>query len=196
MPDLSLIPGVGGAEGRCRRVTTINFTASFWPKLPSTSTIPADSKPALSRSALYAPWSMKIVPCGASPCSNQKDRSRIREDDGAKRVWSGGGGGGDGGGEEEGVGCVEEPGVEDCAEKVCLRYCAYLTISKTFPGLDDRVITTVTPAEVASCAAVILVDMPPVPRAEPADDTSAANVEISYTTSIGAAVGSRRGFVV
>lgn len=40
-----------------------------------------------------------------------------------------------------------------------------------FPGLEDRVITVVTPAEVASFAATILVDMPPVPRDEPALDT-------------------------
>jgi hypothetical protein len=39
------------------------------------------------------------------------------------------------------------------------------------PGLEERVITVVTPAEVARRAATILVDMPPVPRAEPALDT-------------------------
>jgi hypothetical protein len=41
-----------------------------------------------------------------------------------------------------------------------------------FPGLDERVITVMTPTEVASLAATILVDMPPVPRAEPALDTT------------------------
>jgi hypothetical protein len=41
-----------------------------------------------------------------------------------------------------------------------------------FPGLEERVITVVTPAEVASRAATILVDIPPVPKAEPALDTA------------------------
>lgn len=41
-----------------------------------------------------------------------------------------------------------------------------------FPGRDDRVITVVTPAEVARRAAVIFVDIPPVPRLEPAEETS------------------------
>ncbi len=40
-----------------------------------------------------------------------------------------------------------------------------------FPGLDERVITVVTPADVARRAATILVDIPPVPKAEPALDT-------------------------
>ena len=40
------------------------------------------------------------------------------------------------------------------------------------PGLEERVITVVTPAEVARRAATILVDMPPVPRAEPELDTA------------------------
>lgn len=40
-----------------------------------------------------------------------------------------------------------------------------------FPGFEERVITVVTPAEVASFAATILVCMPPVPRLEPALDT-------------------------
>jgi hypothetical protein len=39
------------------------------------------------------------------------------------------------------------------------------------PGLEDRVMTVVTPAEVARRAATILVDMPPVPREEPAVET-------------------------
>jgi hypothetical protein len=39
------------------------------------------------------------------------------------------------------------------------------------PGFEERVITVVTPAEVARRAATILVDMPPVPNAEPALDT-------------------------
>lgn len=37
-----------------------------------------------------------------------------------------------------------------------------------FPGFEERVIMVVTPAEVARRAATILVDMPPVPRVEPA----------------------------
>lgn len=40
-----------------------------------------------------------------------------------------------------------------------------------FPGLEERVIIVVTPAEVASFAAMILVYMPPVPRLEPALET-------------------------
>lgn len=40
-----------------------------------------------------------------------------------------------------------------------------------FPGFEERVITVVTPAEVASFAATIFVCMPPVPRLEPALDT-------------------------
>jgi len=39
------------------------------------------------------------------------------------------------------------------------------------PGLLERVMTVVTPAEVARRAATILVDIPPVPRAEPALET-------------------------
>lgn len=49
--------------------------------------------------------------------------------------------------------------------------CTCRTILRMFPGLDDRVITVVTPEEVARRAATILVDMPPVPRDEPAVDT-------------------------
>ena len=46
-----------------------------------------------------------------------------------------------------------------------------LTILMMLPGMEDRVMTVVTPAEVARRAATILVDMPPVPREEPADET-------------------------
>jgi hypothetical protein len=42
---------------------------------------------------------------------------------------------------------------------------------KMLPGLEERVITVVTPAEVARRAATIFVDIPPVPRAEPALET-------------------------
>ena len=42
------------------------------------------------------------------------------------------------------------------------------------PGLEDRVIIVVTPAEVARRAATIFVDIPPVPKAEPALDTEKA----------------------
>lgn len=71
------------------------------------------------------------------------------------------------------------------------------------PGLEERVMTVVTPAEVARRAATILVDIPPVPRVEPALETSlcqflgicvsrariedvpsACRVPISSTTSI------------
>lgn len=40
-----------------------------------------------------------------------------------------------------------------------------------FPGLEERVIIVVTPAEVARRAATILVDIPPVPKLEPELDT-------------------------
>ena len=53
-----------------------------------------------------------------------------------------------------------------------------------FPGFEERVMTVVTPAEVARRAATILVDMPPVPREEPAVDTSASREDTSWTTSI------------
>ena len=53
-----------------------------------------------------------------------------------------------------------------------------------FPGLEERVMTVVTPAEVARRAATILVDMPPVPREEPVEDTSASSEDTSSTTSI------------
>ena len=63
------------------------------------------------------------------------------------------------------------------------------------PGFEERAMTVVTPAEVARRAATILVDMPPVPRLEPAVETSAERVEISSTTSMGWAEGWVRGFL-
>lgn len=42
-------------------------------------------------------------------------------------------------------------------------------------GVEERVIIVVTPAEVARRAAVILVDMPPVPREDPAVETGDTN---------------------
>src|SRR5690606_32450327 len=42
---------------------------------------------------------------------------------------------------------------------------------KIFEGLLEWAMMVVTPAAVARRAAVILVDMPPVPKLEPADDT-------------------------
>jgi hypothetical protein len=47
----------------------------------------------------------------------------------------------------------------------------YFTMLSTFPGLEDLVIMVVTPAEVPSLAAMILVLIPPVPRDEPALET-------------------------
>lgn len=64
---------------------------------------------------------------------------------------------------------VESGGVGVDVDVFC--DCMYRTIFRTFPGLDDRVITVVTPAAVASWAATIFVPMPPVPREEPALDT-------------------------
>lgn len=42
---------------------------------------------------------------------------------------------------------------------------------RILPGFDDRVMMVVTPAEVPSLAAIILVAIPPVPTEEPALDT-------------------------
>ena len=82
-----------------------------------------------------------------------------------------------------------------------------MIIFAILPGLEERVITVVTPTEVASLAATILVDMPPVPRVEPALDTmliilasfhigkwewhipSACKAPISSTTSMAWASG-------
>ncbi len=72
---------------------------------------------------------------------------------------------------------------------------SYRTMLRILPGLEERVITVVTPAEVARRAATIFVDMPPVPRAEPAVETSAARQDISCTTSIGSASRLIRGFL-
>lgn len=63
------------------------------------------------------------------------------------------------------------------------------------PGLNERVMTVVTPADVARRAATIFVDMPPVPRLEPAVETSASSVEMSSTTSIACASWFVRGFL-
>ncbi len=71
----------------------------------------------------------------------------------------------------------------------------YFTISEMLPGREERVIMVVTPAEVASRAATILVDMPPVPRGEPEVETSTARVEMSDTTGRGLASGFERGFL-
>jgi len=49
-----------------------------------------------------------------------------------------------------------------------------------FPGFEERVIIVVTPAEVARRAATILVDMPPVPRAEPALDTEKGEYKLGF----------------
>lgn len=50
-----------------------------------------------------------------------------------------------------------------------------------FPGLEARVMTVVTPAEVARRAATILVDIPPVPRDEPAEETGGELLAVLYT---------------
>lgn len=71
----------------------------------------------------------------------------------------------------------------------------YLTMLRMFPGFEERVMIVVTPAEVASRAATILVDMPPVPRAEPALETSTERLEMSETTSMAFAEGWVRGFL-
>lgn len=109
---------------------------------------------------------------------------------------------------------LPEGGEDGCgvvAVGVVLRDWMYWTMLAMFPGLEERVITVVTPAEVARRAATILVDIPPVPRAEPALDTgilsiwwgregmgdlpSASSIEISSTTSMALASGLVRGFL-
>ena len=47
------------------------------------------------------------------------------------------------------------------------------------PGLEERVMMVVTPAEVARRAATILVDMPPVPKLDPALETVRCSVVLS-----------------
>ena len=64
------------------------------------------------------------------------------------------------------------------------------------PGLEERVMTVVTPAEVARRAATIFVDMPPVPREEPAEETSASSDDMSFTTSMAWASGLVLGFLL
>ncbi len=66
---------------------------------------------------------------------------------------------------------------------------------RILPGFDDLVMMVVTPAEVPSFAAIILVLMPPVPSAEPALETSASRPPMSSTTSMGRASGFVRGFL-
>lgn len=56
--------------------------------------------------------------------------------------------------------------------------------------------TVVTPALVPNFAAIIFVLIPPVPRDEPEDETSASKELISVTTSIVRALGSVRGLAV
>ena len=83
-------------------------------------------------------------------------------------------------------------GESDCC---CLVPWTCRTMFTMLPGLEERVMTVVTPADVARRAATILVDMPPVPRFEPAVETSASRVEMSSTTSIACASGFVRGFL-
>lgn len=52
------------------------------------------------------------------------------------------------------------------------------------PGFEERVIIVVTPAEVARRAATILVDMPPVPRAEPALDTVGGQYRLGFGRAV------------
>lgn len=83
-------------------------------------------------------------------------------------------------------------GVED---PVCFWAWTCEMMLMMLPGLEERAMTVVTPAEVARRAATILVDMPPVPREVPAEEMSASRVLMSETTSIGSASGCVRGFL-
>jgi hypothetical protein len=51
------------------------------------------------------------------------------------------------------------------------RDCVYETMGKMFCGFSEEAMMVVTPAEEARRAATILVDIPPVPREEPAEET-------------------------
>lgn len=77
-----------------------------------------------------------------------------------------------------------------------LRAWRLLTILAMLPGSEERVIIVVTPADVARRAATILVNMPPVPSAEPAEDVLASRADMSSTTSMGRASGFCRGLEV
>ena len=89
---------------------------------------------------------------------------------------------------ESSAGVVGEEG-ESVIFDDCFSAWTYVTMLTIFPGFEDRAMTVVTPAEVARRAATILVDIPPVPRLDPAEETSASREEISCTTSIGWASG-------
>lgn len=60
----------------------------------------------------------------------------------------------------------------DGVEVEVLMSSRYPTILAMLPGFEERVMMVVTPADVAKRAATILVDIPPVPRLEPALDTA------------------------
>lgn len=68
-------------------------------------------------------------------------------------------------------------------------------MSKMRLGVLELAMMVVTPAEVASRAAVSLVDIPPVPNEEPAEETSTWSELMSSTTSTGLASGKVRGFL-
>ena len=96
----------------------------------------------------------------------------------------------------EGSEVVDDEAVVVCCSSVLrFRLSTWLTMLAMLPGLLLRVTTVVTPAAVARRAATILVPMPPVPREEPALETSAASSEMSSTTSIALASGFVRGFL-
>ena len=82
------------------------------------------------------------------------------------------------GGECSAEGVIDEEG-EWVVLVNCFSVCTYFTMLAMFPGFEDRAITVVTPAEVARRAATILVDIPPVPRLDPAEETSASREEMS-----------------
>ena len=87
---------------------------------------------------------------------------------------------------DKGVFAAEAAASEESSEDATAAFWAWtwLTMFAIFPGFEERVMTVVTPAEVARRAATILVDMPPLPKEEPADDTSASTEDASSTTSI------------
>ena len=60
----------------------------------------------------------------------------------------------------------------------------YRTIAIMFWGAEDRVMTVVTPAEVANRAATIFVLIPPVPSFEPICDTMSTSASSTKVAGI------------
>src|SRR2546421_13076067 len=131
-----------------------------------------------------------MVPWGARPCKIQKARLRTGVAERRKRVWRGVGG------TLLGVASLLTPAFAAGRGRASACGWRWLIISDTLLGFDERVMVVVVPAAVANRAATILVAMPPVPRVDPAEDTSASRESMSGTISMGCASGNFRGFLL